>query len=1057
MRFHRLSLEGVGSFAHQEIIDFDRLGSSGLFLIHGDTGSGKSTILDAIYCALYGDVPGGSDNNRRRMVSWYWDGKKHPKIVLEFSARGIFYRLTRTIWTYNQKGAAVGHGAELEVSHDASFSTITETVSGVNEVNERVVRIVGLEATHFEQTVMLPQGKAQEFLTSNGSQRYEVLKNLFKSDIYSDLEKAALELQKQGKIQSEQYNAAQLERLQTLLNDLQHNPLLLECEVDLPGLWDALSPTEGGKGSKTRIFATLYSQVLPELDTVQDFLTTRHESTRQQLLEAQQSADQTADKLSSAKATSQRIRDAHDLQARLKSLEARRDEIVGLRMANEKASRAATVIQAHLELRSPEISATRKVEEMTELVERVLHQDPVLVSLQPAGTAMLAVSPDQWLVDDTKTAALRSLAKRARGLVQDQRRRLQTVAENLAALHRQEEKNQDFTTELRSLATRQEKLQTQLDKLTEEYESAQAALTQNQKLAAQTPHLAEQKKESDKAVAQARDLERIQQQVKELASKIAAEKTAVADQAHVVKQVLETWIAAEAPRLAQGLVPGEPCPVCGACEHPHPAVSSGEVAEYADFASANAQLEQLQEKSQATEKQFSEINGEIRHLKKSLAGKGLEELENTNRELGTQLAAATAAANILPQLQQKISDLEQKIADNKAAATELEKSVAVAQSQLKNGIAALASLEAAIATDLKAIPADTNPGDFATQLLDTNEQCFTLLDSLDSAYQEWLTRQERWLVARDRLHAALRNSGYDTVEQARRDFKEPQILESDLAAVAKWDSDLTGTNNKLEVLRDLLDQEIPDLPTLEQAHLEAKQKLSDLQSLEKELALTCRKMSDTRENIDASAQAWAKSSSEIDTVNELVAALSGKKTGGPSLSSAYLSTRLKQVIEIANLTVKDISNGYLEMSFAQRGLDDRSGTEGLGINIYNASENTLTSPQSLSGGEKFYCSLAIALALSSVVQAERGGVELDNIFIDEGFGTLDDTTRDIVVGTLKRLYRDSKRSVGIISHVNELKDDIPVQVAVKNYRSGFDTANGKEPKRGTYLSFIGLD
>ena len=145
------------------------------------------------------------------------------------------------------------------------------------------------------------------------------------------------------------------------------------------------------------------------------------------------------------------------------------------------------------------------------------------------------------------------------------------------------------------------------------------------------------------------------------------------------------------------------------------------------------------------------------------------------------------------------------------------------------------------------------------------------------------------------------------------------------------------------------------------------------------------------------------------------------------------------------------------MSFTSHSLDDRSRSkEGLGINIYNAAEDSTTSPLSLSGGEKFYCSLAIALALSAVVQAERGGVELDNIFIDEGFGSLDDTTRDIVISTLKRLYQDSKRSVGIISHVNELKTDIPLQLEVKNYRSG-SGGNRDAVKKGSYLQVIGLE
>lgn len=1064
MRFHRLTMEGVGSFAHREVVDFDALGSQGLFLIHGDTGAGKSTILDALFCALYGSVPGGSENNERRMVSWYLPPKTKPRLTLDFSVGNKFYRLTRTLWSYNELGEKLSnyHAATLEVSVKPDFCEIDETISGVNAVADRVVRILGLESKHFEQTVMLPQGKAQEFLTANGTERYGVLKSLFKSEIYSDLEEAAKARQKQGADESKQYNAAQLERLSTLVSGLVNNPVLEGCGIDLDSIQEALHPKQDGKkGWQPRVFDTLYSQVKPQLDQVKEFIANQSQHTRQQLEEAQKLADKAADDFSEAKATFQKIQAAHALQDQLQVLEARTEEIANLREENAQAARAATVITAADNLQSPQLQASQKVAELSSLVQQILSKDPVLSNVQAQGLDLVA-DTKAWLSADSTmdfqhSASWKSWFKRARELVQSQGNRLQTVAGELTQCHQQAEINQGYSVQLGELTQEQAKLLSQQDNLRKDQDTARAKLEQAQQLAAARVGLAEQKQESDKALEQARDLERLQKKAQKLSQSVATNKQAVKSQARLVKQALDAWIAADAPRLAETLVPGEPCPVCGSCAHPHPATSRGTVADYAEFESGSARLEELQAKLQESEKQLSTLNGEIQNLEKILAGQSRQDLEKTNQDLHTRLQAATQAQQDLEKTQIEVQSLEKQLQDVLATTLELEKSLAATRANLETGEVALRQLQAAIKADLGEKPGEVSVEDYAAKLLRHNQQSVQTLEHIDAIYQEWLTARERWLTRQEQLQQALRENGYDAVTAARDDFKPEKILESDCATVSQWETDMASTKSKLEVLRDLLNKKIPDMRVLEQAQLAAKQKLSDLQSLEKDLALVSRKFEESLAGIAAKEAAWVESSKQIATLNELVAALSGNNPKGPSLSSAYLSTRLKQVIEIANDTVKDISNGYLEMSFTSHSLDDRSRSkEGLGINIYNAAEDSTTSPLSLSGGEKFYCSLAIALALSAVVQAERGGVELDNIFIDEGFGSLDDTTRDIVISTLKRLYQDSKRSVGIISHVNELKADIPLQLEVKNYRSG-SGSNRDAVKKGSYLQVIGLE
>ena len=232
MKFHKLTLEGVGSFYERTTLDLDALAESGLFLITGNTGSGKSTILDGIVYALYGDVAGERDSTTDRILSYYWDKDYPPEVVLVFSAHDKFYELRRTV-TFTKPGrkSFTQSIAQLKVSDTPDFDNVTEPIAIGRDVTKEVVSILGLEKSHFLQTVILPQGQIQQFLTAGAAERHEVLSNLFGAECFIAMEKAAKERASQGKETTKEYTRRLGELLATVYADLSNIEITGENET----------------------------------------------------------------------------------------------------------------------------------------------------------------------------------------------------------------------------------------------------------------------------------------------------------------------------------------------------------------------------------------------------------------------------------------------------------------------------------------------------------------------------------------------------------------------------------------------------------------------------------------------------------------------------------------------------------------------------------------------------------------------------------------------------------------------------------------------------------
>lgn len=917
MRFHRLTMEGIGSFVAKTTVDFDVLGKQGLFLIHGDTGAGKSTILDAIVYALYGHVAGhgGSGHSSdKRLLSYYWDKNTPPFVQLVFSANDTYYEVKRTIeFTKAGNKRPTKATAELRLSHSIDFVDARDVSAGIEPVNRELKRIINLGENHFLQTVLLPQGQVQKFLTADPSQRYEVLKELFQAQIYTEMERVSRQHSQQGEANLDAYLKQHRTAVETLISDMnnftpspKHSAAWSELVSQLQASLDQNAKSLQGLDD------AVATPLLQAINVLQKE-TARLEQERQ---DAQRVDDAAQAAFTRASETRRVIEQAKRWREQLEEMNLQTEEIAKLKAQNDAAAKANDVVNLAQNRDVPRTQAREHHQAMCQHLGDIRVVEPSLEGLKPATKLLSDLDATDLPAAIIAKTKMKPLMTALGTEIETQKHALEKVAEK----HRQKQ----------------------------QYEA----------------ELQHAKDEAAQGEALIREQE-------------ARLKTLKEDEA----AALAAWIAADAPRLARKLVAGEPCPVCGSTQHPHPAQDSG----------ANATLQGAESARQRTEK-----------------------------------------------AQQELEQLRNKVARANAIIERLQEDIAALGDQIR--------------AELPDDSADAEVETLFTSLASAQEH----LTQLRDAYEDWSGTLLQWSTAQRNLDEALVKHGFDDLETARAASMKPEELKQNQQRV----DDFTNEKKQLEIqlntdeYRGKEKLELPEVDKLREAAQATREALNAINAEESRLKLADSEVHKSQHTLHESRKAWDKENAEVARWKQLADVIErGDNPMKCTLTAYYLGERLKQVVETANIIVRDISRGYYEIRHADDDFDSKDRKyHHLGIEMYNAAVDKAISAKSLSGGEQFYFSLGIALALSQVVQAEHGGIELENIFIDEGFGSLDDTTRTAVMETLRDLHSRGRRSVGIISHVNELQDEIPTGIEVRNYKDGTEPG-----KRGSYLTVYGVD
>lgn len=1086
MILHNLEFEAFMAYPKRQEINFDTLNNAGVFLLNGPTGAGKTTILDAICYALYGET--SSDRESAKLHSTYaaHSGTK-PRVLLDVTLHGKRLRIDRTP-AYNKpitRGARKGQMreesakatlAELAPGADpADEKAWTPISSSVAEVNRTIAERTHLTKEQFLKVVLLPQGQFAQFLKSKPKERKELLKKMFPVEHYEQLFAALTEEAKtaqQEVAQDENTQRGYLERARAEMLALQ--ALLDAVDTDAEGTDTEGSAVEGSveAGEEPENLTaenvtaeTLDAWIAGGVERARK--TSTHEKQEQQRLTNE--ADQNTRLLAERAQLQADWREYEQLCERRTRLTERADEHKAQREELAQARAAAPLhaqyTQVHAESQAlaarqqDQAACTSALDETGRALLAALRDEETsadvtfpeettfaaLPSLESAeqqtqleallDTLRALQKKDAQLTDEEAAAA--ALLKQANALEQDKSRAEKTLSDLTA-------QSEQLAEELTGYSTADEERTLAAHLVTEAQQKHDAAQQMQQKLDAASAAVAAAQKQSKRtATAEQKAQEKWQ---------ASAQQALAATEEFKNLQVLR--LAQASSLLARELKDGEPCAVCGSVEHPAPAqIAEGEqLVERADLDAAKEREDKAHQQARTHElakdratkahQEASEALAAARTQYETLAAQGECDVEQTAAQLQqaqTRLAQAqsrvTARDGVLVMVE-RVRGQQQKAQE---ALRTIEAAAVEAQTRHRDAAARCEAVAAELA------PARAAVG-FA-QRVEAVEGYRAAHQRLARAVLLLGQARERHALAAAQAERLLAESSFESAELVQAAVRTPERVDALEQAVAAYELEharlLEGFGREAIVAvaaRVAAGEQAPDdLQGVREQVEQLRAAAHRLTLREGERESVLRSLQALRGEYAAFRAQTAQRYDRAQMLANLAAAARGDTLGGyehqVDLVSYVLGAEFERILQSASLHLDRMSEGRYGMVFSDhRAKGSRSGG-GLNLEITDTWTGEPREASSLSGGESFLASLSLALGLAEVVQANNGGIELDTLFIDEGFGTLDAETLDMVMGTIESL-RDSGRTIGLISHVEEMKNRIPAQIVVEKGQNG---------------------
>lgn len=1050
-----LTMQAFGSYGEKTEIDFQKGGD--FFLISGDTGSGKSTIFDAMMFALYGEVSTNGSGKENELLSQFVDVRNDkPLVSLVFTAhqhgQEETYKITRTprhIRPAKRTGAKQqeeGETAELLMPDGSQYP------SKLSDTNRKIEEIVGLTADQFRKVVMIAQGEFMDFLRAGSKEKTELLRDLLKTDYYYQLSERLKTLAK------EKNTAAKTQRA---------NMSFFAGRAVTEGLPEEdAQALEAAKG--TVITA---KELQPEqVDTLAEVLS--GVCARLQLQQGELAQQQTAAQ-NDRDECMKRIEAAQPLMKRFEELE----------------------------------SAEKALQECAAQADEIEKKRGLIGKIRDAW----AIEPKYQRMKDAQKAL--TDAQRELAAKQQELPKLKQTAADAAALHQQMEKTKDAAT------TQCAEVETKVEKALETFvalEKAEKALRQAEEADAKAKANAESakkalddfKKQEDAWRKQEAELQGAEaayevckqqnQQYRDLKKSLEelhGSQKDVQEKARQAEAAAETYVGAtqkyqraqneyddyrlaflnaQAGLLARELAPGKPCPVCGALEHPAPCQLTQENQQLnreelerrrkaADDAakaqeekakeseSAQVKLTERQKAAEEAEKKLVENARNIRENVPMATAADVEamltawlpELQSASKSVQAKVDALKKVRENLDGAKEKREQLEKAAADAQETAkstavkkAEAEKTWNLHQEELSGGTYrtredAVAQRTQAKEAKQKAEAAASQAAGKERQAQKTETECRARIQQLDAEMPKKQADAEEFNQQYQQTMAekSLDETQWQALTETYPDVKIADRLQEEAEG---FKEKKTAAEEKHKTAQNAITgREKPNMEQLNAAFEAAKaawEKASAALEAAKHLHLdNARVLNDLREGREPLANACK----EANTAQHLSDVMAGTESGNRmNLETFVQRSYMEKILRDANRRFRDMSNGQFELKLINVEDAGEGKNKGLDLEVYSIVTGKTRSVNTLSGGESFMAALSLALGMADQIQAATAAIHLDVMFIDEGFGSLSDNARNEAVNILKEMA-GKQRQIGIISHVSELKDEIENQLIVK--------------------------
>lgn len=1051
----RLTMQAFGSYGEKTEIDFQKGGD--FFLISGDTGSGKSTIFDAMMFALYGEVSTNGSGKENELLSQFVDVRNDkPLVSLVFTAhqhgQEETYKITRTprhIRPAKRTGAKQqeeGETAELLMPDGSQYP------GKLSDTNRKIEEIVGLTADQFRKVVMIAQGEFMDFLRADSKAKTALLRDLLKTDYYYQLS----------------------ERLKTLAKEKNTAAKTQRANMSF---FAGRAVTEGLPEEDARALEAAKGTVIKAAEKLQP-----------------EQVDTLAEVLSGVCARLQLQQG--DLALRQTAAQKDRDECM-------KCIEAAKPLMKRFEELE---SAEKTLQECAAQADEIEKKRGLIGKIRDAW----AIEPKYQRMKDAQKAL--TDAQRELAAKQQELPRLKQTAADAAALHQQMEKTKDAaTTHCAEVETKVEKaLETFVamekaekalrqaeeadTKVKADAESAKKALDdfKNQEDAWRTQEAELQGAEAAYEVCkqqnqQYRDLKKSledlhgnQKDVQEKARQAAAAKDAYASATQKYQRAQNEYddyrlafLNAQAGLLARELVSGKPCPVCGALEHPAPCQLTQEnqqlnreqlekLRKAADDAakaqeekakeseSAQVKLTERQKAAEEAEKKLVENATNIRENVPMATAADVEamltawlpELQSASKSVQAKVDALKKVRENLDGAKEKREQLEKAASDAQETAkstavkkAEAEKTWNLHQEELSSSAYrtrgdAVAQRTQAQEAKQKAETAASQAAEKERQAQKAETDCETQIRRLNEEMPQKQANAEEF---NQQYQQTMAEKSLDETQwrqlAADYDAEEPDHLQK---KVNDFDQKKNTAETQCTTAQSAIaGREKPDMAKLEAASKAAESALKEVSdALETAKHLhsdNARVLKDLRDGRDP----LAKACKEANTAQHLSDVMAGTESGNRmNLETFVQRNYMEKILCDANRRFRDMSNGQFELKLINVEDAGEGKNKGLDLEVYSIVTGKTRSVNTLSGGESFMAALSLALGMADQIQAATAAIHLDVMFIDEGFGSLSDNARNEAVNILKEMA-GKQRQIGIISHVSELKDEIENQLIVK--------------------------
>jgi len=1034
MRPIKLKFQAFGPFLEEQEINFNKLRNDTLFLITGPTGAGKTTIFDAICYALYGN---GSMGERGDAIarSHFADENIDTYVEFEFQFKDKRIEISRS--PSYERSKKEGEGTTKQNSQASikiyQNGELILHESGVKKVNSKVEEYLGLNYEQFRQIIMIPQGEFRKFITANSNERADIFRKIFDISIYESFEQKIDEIfkniernlkEQQQKIRNilEAVNIESEEFKQLLKQEsIAPKSIIDQFTKEINNLEISKEETKKQKSQRQDQFQKLNTD-LENIRRVNELIQ-KKENLKKDIEKLQQS--------------SKYIQEKEELLNRLKKVKEilpyEERYIEYLQELNDKKKQ----LENQQGILNKNLEKKRRIDEELPKIEKQYQKiSAVEKEIEDLNQKLVKYKNYKKLIEEYKTKEK---------LFDEKNKESSKTEEKLSKVRKKLEQNEEYISKNEDVNV--EILKNEINTNEKLLSTAQELLTKYKKLA---------------------DLNNNYKKVKEAREKIELEVQNLREEQ---SKKTKDFIKSQAYTLAANLKEGEPCPVCGSTRHPSPAKSTEKLITEKEIEQISHRIEEKEKEKSEILKDYEDIANKYSQeisLFKSEYKRICQELQINSESENIYTHIQNIIKTLKDKLSQQKQDYEEKIKiynkvkslkednkkikarikgleeqreklreiieESKSEIIELRTKITNFQEQLEN------KTESEIINEIKAKRQFIQ--DIETKYLQKKEEANSISEIINSSNgtiktltEDMSKLDEQVKSSKQKLDQIIVKMGFENYQEyqsLREQIKQIESLEDE---VQKYKEEL---KNKQTLLIDL-EESTKNLKIVEENPLKneidkLQKEIEDLIKNESNLEYEIKHLKITKVSLENVINEIEQKEREYSTIKNLRDISKGDNNTRISLSKYVLAYYFEEILAQANLRLNKLTDGRYRLRRSSKVLDARK-SEGLEIMVFDIYTGKEREIKTLSGGESFKAALALALGLADVVQSQSGGISLDTIFIDEGFGSLDTNSLDNAIEVLTEL-NSSGRMVGIISHVSELKERINSKIEVVPGKNG---------------------